>query len=199
MQSWLRPDTRRSAKFTHILSIGIGGSAIGPIIVADALGNPGADPLEIDFIDNTDPNGLARTLGKLASRLPATLCIVTSKSGSTPEPRNGMLLVGEAFRSKGLDFAKQAVAITMPGSQLDQTAAAQGWLARFPMFDWIGGRTSVLSAVGLVPCGSYRDWTSTVCSPALPPATRPPAATTCGATPRPSWPSCGITPLAAKA
>jgi glucose-6-phosphate isomerase len=39
----------------------------------------------------------------------------------------------------------------MPGSQMDHTAAAQGWLARFPMFDWVGGRTSVLSAVGLVP------------------------------------------------
>jgi glucose-6-phosphate isomerase len=43
------------------------------------------------------------------------------------------------------------VAITMPGSQLDHTAVEQGWLARFPMFDWVGGRTSVLSAVGLVP------------------------------------------------
>ncbi len=39
----------------------------------------------------------------------------------------------------------------MPGSQMDRTAAEQGWLARFPMFDWIGGRTSVLSAVGLLP------------------------------------------------
>jgi glucose-6-phosphate isomerase len=39
----------------------------------------------------------------------------------------------------------------MPGSQMDRTAAEQGWLARFPMFDWVGGRTSVLSAVGLLP------------------------------------------------
>jgi glucose-6-phosphate isomerase len=39
----------------------------------------------------------------------------------------------------------------MPGSQLDKTATAEGWLARFPMFDWIGGRTSELSAVGLLP------------------------------------------------
>jgi glucose-6-phosphate isomerase len=61
-----------------------------------------------------------------------------------------MLLVEEAFRRAELDFSKRAVAITMPGSQMDQTSAAQGWLARFPMFDWVGGRTSVLSAVGLV-------------------------------------------------
>jgi len=39
----------------------------------------------------------------------------------------------------------------MPGSRMDQTAAAEGWLARFPMYDWVGGRTSELSAVGLLP------------------------------------------------
>jgi len=50
-----------------------------------------------------------------------------------------------------LEFARHAVAITMPGSQLDRAASAEGWLARFPMFDWIGGRTSELSAVGLLP------------------------------------------------
>ena len=62
-----------------------------------------------------------------------------------------MLLVDEAFRKAELDFPKHAVAVTMPGSQLDRTATEQGWLARFPMFDWVGGRTSELSAVGLVP------------------------------------------------
>jgi glucose-6-phosphate isomerase len=143
--------TPAGVRFTHVLSIGIGGSALGPMFVADALGNPGNDPMKVDFIDNTDPDGIARALHGPAGRLHETLCIVTSKSGSTPEPRNGMLLVEEAFRKEELDFSKRAVAITMPGSQLDQTAAAQGWLARFPMFDWVGGRTSVLSAVGLVP------------------------------------------------
>jgi glucose-6-phosphate isomerase len=62
-----------------------------------------------------------------------------------------MLLVAEAYRKAGLEFAPHAVAITMPGSRLDRTAVAEGWLARFPMFDWVGGRTSELSAVGLVP------------------------------------------------
>src|SRR5207237_554314 len=42
-----------------------------------------------------------------------------------------------------------AVAVTGAGSELDRHAA--GWLARFPMFDWVGGRTSVMSAVGLLP------------------------------------------------
>jgi glucose-6-phosphate isomerase len=143
--------TPAGIRFTHVLSIGIGGSALGPEFVADALGNPGNDPMKVDFIDNTDPDGIARALRGPAGRLHETLCIVTSKSGSTPEPRNGMLLVEEAFRREELDFSKRAVAVTMSGSQLDHTAAAQGWLARFPMFDWVGGRTSVLSAVGLVP------------------------------------------------
>ena len=62
-----------------------------------------------------------------------------------------MLLVAEAFKAKGLNFAKQAVAITMPGSKMEKTATAEGWLAQFPMYDWVGGRTSELSAVGLLP------------------------------------------------
>ena len=141
---------RRARNFTSVLSIGIGGSALGPMFVADALGGT-SDKMQIHFIDNTDPDGLERTLRKLPAPLGRTLCLVTSKSGGTPEPRNAMLIVKAAYQSAGNDFAKHAVAITMPGSQLDQTAAAEKWLARFPMFDWIGGRTSVLSAVGLLP------------------------------------------------
>ena len=121
------------------------------MFVSDALGDPQSDPMKVNFIDNTDPDGIDRTLHGPASRLQETLCIVISKSGGTPDPRNAMLLVDEAFRKEELDFPKHAVAVTMPGSKLDRTAGAQGWLRRFPMFDWVGGRTSVLSAVGLVP------------------------------------------------
>jgi len=138
-------------KFTGILCIGIGGSALGPMFVADALGNPATDRMQIDFLDNTDPDGIARTFARLANRLSQTLCVVCSKSGGTPETRNGMLLSAEAYRNAGLEFAPHAVAITMAGSKLDATATAEGWLARFPMYDWVGGRTSELSAVGLLP------------------------------------------------
>jgi glucose-6-phosphate isomerase len=140
-----------AARFTRVLAIGIGGSALGPMFVADALGHPLQDRMQVDFVDNTDPDGIARILDGLSDQLAETLCIVTSKSGGTPETRNGMLLVAEAYRQAGLEFPPHAVAITMPGSHMDQLAATQGWLARFPMFDWIGGRTSVLSAVGLLP------------------------------------------------
>jgi glucose-6-phosphate isomerase len=145
----IRPPT--AARFTQVLSIGIGGSALGPMFVADALGDPAGNRMAVHFIDNTDPDGIARSLKGLAGRLGETLCLVTSKSGGTPDTRNGMLLVAEAYRQAGLEFGRHAVAITMPGSQMDRTAAGQSWLARFPMFDWVGGRTSVLSAVGLVP------------------------------------------------
>jgi glucose-6-phosphate isomerase len=148
----IRPPS--AARYTVVLCIGIGGSALGPMFVADALGDPTTDRMRIDFVDNTDPDGIDRALRRLKGRLPETLCLVASKSGGTPETRNGMLLVADAFRAGGLDFSKQAVAITMPGSRMDQTATGEGWLARFPMYDWVGGRTSELSAVGLLPAAS---------------------------------------------
>jgi glucose-6-phosphate isomerase len=59
-----------------------------------------------------------------------------------------MLEAAAAYQRAGLDFAKHAVAVTGDGSELDQHAAKQGWIKRFPMWDWVGGRTSVMSAVG---------------------------------------------------
>lgn len=140
-----------ASRFTDVLSIGIGGSALGPMFVADALGRADQDKMQIHFLDNTDPDGMARLLDSLRSRLGQTLCIVISKSGGTHETRNGMLAAQAAYQAAGFDFAQHAVAITMPGSQLDQLATSQGWVERFPMFDWVGGRTSELSTVGLLP------------------------------------------------
>ena len=137
-------------KFTDILSIGIGGSALGPQFVAAALA-PESAPLNIHFIDNTDPAGIDRTLAELKDRLGSTLVIVISKSGGTPETRNGMVEVQNAYRDRGLNFARYAVAVTGDGSKLYNVAKDEGWVATFPMRDWVGGRTSELSAVGLLP------------------------------------------------
>jgi glucose-6-phosphate isomerase len=137
-------------RFKQFLSIGIGGSALGPMFVADALGGP-ADRMRAHFIDNTDPDGIERILKSLQGKLSETLAIVTSKSGGTPETHNGMTLVAREYEREGLNFPEHAVAITMAGSKMDQLAAGQAWLERFPMFDWVGGRTSELSAVGLLP------------------------------------------------
>ncbi|MEL6490169.1 MAG: glucose-6-phosphate isomerase [Cyanobacteria bacterium J06621_3] len=136
-------------KFTDILSIGIGGSALGPQFVAEALA-PDQLPMNIHFIDNTDPAGIDRVLNRLGDRLKSTLVIITSKSGGTPETRNAMLEVKQRFNQLGLDFPSHAVAITMLGSKMDELERMEGWLAEFPMFDWVGGRTSEMSAVGLL-------------------------------------------------
>jgi glucose-6-phosphate isomerase len=133
-----------------VLSIGIGGSALGPMLVADALGHPSHDRMRVHFFDNTDPDGIERTLAGIEGKLERTLVLVISKSGGTPETSNGMKLAEAAFARSGVEFAPRAVAVTMPGSKLDQYSTAQGWMAKFPMFDWVGGRTSELSAVGLL-------------------------------------------------
>lgn len=140
----------KAARFTDIISIGIGGSALGPEFVAEALA-PDFPPLAIHFIDNTDPTGIDKILTHLRNKLSSTLVLVISKSGGTPEPRNGMLEVKKAYAGQNLDFANYAVAITMPGSKLDDQAKKENWLMRFPMYDWVGGRTSEMSTVGLVP------------------------------------------------
>lgn len=138
-------------RFTHLLVIGIGGSALGPQFVNHALGQPGADKMTVTFFDNTDPDGMDYVLGTLAGHLPRTLALVISKSGGTAETRNGMLEAAAAFKAAGLTPARHFVAVTGVGSKLDLLATKEGWLARFPMWDWVGGRTSELCAVGLLP------------------------------------------------
>jgi glucose-6-phosphate isomerase len=139
------------ARFSELLVIGIGGSALGPQFVSQALGRAGADKMAVHFLDNTDPDGFDTVLAGLAGKLPETLVVVISKSGGTAETRNGQLAAAAALRAAGLDPARHFAAVTGAGSRLDQTAEKEGWLGRFPMWDWVGGRTSELSAVGLLP------------------------------------------------
>jgi glucose-6-phosphate isomerase len=129
--------------------VGIGGSALGPQLVAHALA-PAVPPLEIDFLDNTDPDGMDRLFERIGAELATTVTLVISKSGGTKETRNGMLETAAAYKKMGVDFAKVAVAVTGVGSELDKHAIAGGWLARFPMWDWVGGRTSLMSTVGTI-------------------------------------------------
>ena len=138
-------------KFTDVLVIGIGGSALGPQFVARALGSVKSDAMKVHFFDNTDPAGMASVLEDLDGKLGTTLSVVISKSGGTPETRNGMLVAKAAYEKAGLSFAKHAVAVTGVDSKMDKQAVAEGWIVRFPMWDWVGGRTSETGPVGLVP------------------------------------------------
>ena len=144
----LRPE--RASRFENVLVVGIGGSALGPEFVAAALVSAG-DRMRPFFLDNTDPDGIDRVFDAIGDRLARTLTVVISKSGGTKETRNGMLEAKAQYERLGLSFGKHAVAVTGDGSELDKYAAQHGFLARFPMWDWVGGRTSELSAVGLLP------------------------------------------------
>ncbi|MGC6487030.1 MAG: glucose-6-phosphate isomerase [Planctomycetota bacterium] len=135
--------------FREVVLCGIGGSALGPMLLADALASSAA-PMSLTVLDNTDPDGIDAALARLGS-LQDALVVVISKSGGTPETRNGMLEVQRALEAEGLSLGPRAVAITTDGSKLHQRAAEEGWLQTFPMWDWVGGRTSVTSAVGLLP------------------------------------------------
>ena len=135
--------------FTKVVLCGIGGSALGPMLLADVFATAEA-PMTLCVLDNTDPDGIDRQLDRLGT-LQDALVIVISKSGGTPETRNAMLEVERACQEQGLAFGPRAVAVTTPGSKLAQRAAADGWVATFPMWDWVGGRSSIMSAVGLLP------------------------------------------------
>jgi glucose-6-phosphate isomerase len=137
-------------RFTQLLVVGIGGSALGPQLMTDALGTR-EDRMRVFFFDNTDPDGMDRVLAQIGDKLPETLTVVISKSGGTKETRNGMLEAERAYQARDLAFGAHAVAVTGANSELDTYAKKNGWLRTFPMWDWVGGRTSVLSAVGLLP------------------------------------------------
>ncbi|MGB3769045.1 MAG: glucose-6-phosphate isomerase, partial [Phormidesmis sp.] len=70
-------------RFTDVLSVGIGGSALGPQFVSKALASATPD-IDIHFIDNTDPTGIDHTFEEIGDRLKSTLVLVISKSGGTP-------------------------------------------------------------------------------------------------------------------
>ncbi len=135
--------------YTDVLHIGIGGSALGPQLLVDALAD--GSGLRIHFLDNTDPDGIERVLRTIGDRFRHTLVVVVSKSGGTAETANAAHVVTERLARRGLEVAGRCVAITSEGSALDRRANDDRWLRTFPMWDWVGGRTSITSAVGLLP------------------------------------------------
>jgi len=146
----IRP--KGAERFTGAVICGIGGSSLGPEFVSGALKEPG-DKMRLWFMDNTDPDGMDRIFAQVKERLGETLFIVISKSGGTIETRNCMLEAKAFCESNGASFCERAVCVSGAGSRLHRQAEAEGWLAFFPMWDWVGGRTSLLSAVGLLPLG----------------------------------------------
>ena len=146
----------QSQQFTTLLMVGIGGSALGPQFLVDAL-PPTDNGLSIRFLDNTDPDGFDVVLQSMVPQ--KTVVAVVSKSGGTKETRNAMLEVEAWYARNQLDFSKYAIAITVEGSKLDKMAESSGWITRLHLWNWVGGRTSITGVVGLLPLIFLnRDW-----------------------------------------
>ena len=141
--------SEQNLPFQHVLLIGIGGSVLGPQL-SHRVFLSSQNPLKFHFLDNTDPEGIHLILDLLKDFLAQTLVIVISKTGKTKETRNCVLEVQDAYQKQELRFGAHAIAITQPNSDLEQLAQQEQWLARFPLWDWVGGRTSITSSVGLL-------------------------------------------------
>ena len=136
--------------------VGIGGSALGPQLLMDALGQAD-DQMRILFIDNTDPDGMDRVFAQLDPI--STLVAVLSKSGGTKETRNAMLEIRRHFEKASVDFPSRAIAVTVEGSALHQLALNETWFGILPLWPWVGGRTSITGMVGLLPLSmAGLDW-----------------------------------------
>ncbi len=134
--------------FTTMIQVGIGGSDLGPRALCLALTAYGRSGRRADFISNVDPDDAAHVLAGVD--LSRTLVNVVSKSGTTLETVTNERLVREAFVREGLDPACHIIAVTGKGSPMDDAAR---YLAIFHMYDYIGGRYSATSMVGMVTLG----------------------------------------------
>ena len=137
--------------FEHLVVIGIGGSYLGTEFVSSALEVYAADNIKIHYLANVDTHNF----GQIASRInpETTLWIVISKSYTTAETMANANQARIFMEDKGLDPAKHFITVTSKGSPGDDPDAPI--LNSFHMFDFIGGRYSVTSAVGGVPLSLY--------------------------------------------
>lgn len=137
--------------FEHIVIIGIGGSYLGPEFVAAALKHLAIKKIQIHFLSNVD----IHNFGEIAASIDpeSTIWIVISKSYTTSETAANTNQAYEFMKQKGLDPAKHFVTVTSKGSPGDDPSNPV--IASFHMFDFIGGRYSVTSAVGGVPLSLY--------------------------------------------
>jgi glucose-6-phosphate isomerase len=129
-----------------VLTVGIGGSALGAATLADAL--PAADGPAAPVLDNADPATTAAVLDRLD--LDRTVLNVVSRSGTTAETLATFLRVREAMADAGVDWTERTLVTT--GTEGNLAALAERHdLPRLPVPTGVPGRFSVLSPVGLVP------------------------------------------------
>lgn len=152
----------RFAGFKHLLLLGIGGSALGPRALQKAFmpGQdwPGHDGPWLWIADNVDAPSLSGWMDKLPPE--ETLVVVISKSGGTIETMAQYFIVRDWLQSRlGERWTEHVLAVTDESKGALRQEADEKGLASLPVPDYLGGRFSVLSAVGMVPayfCGM--DW-----------------------------------------
>ncbi len=140
----------KGERFETLIHVGIGGSDLGPRSVYEALRPYGLTGRQVYFIANVDPDDSARVLSGI--HLERSLVCIVSKSGTTLETLTNEKLVREALRKAGLDPAKHCISVTGAGSPMDDPS---NYLQSFYMHDYIGGRYSSTSMVGVVMLGFY--------------------------------------------
>jgi len=133
--------------FRHVVVIGIGGSYLGTQFIAHALHHRANKGLQLHFLSNVDSHNFGEIAAKIDPE--ATLWIVISKSYTTAETLANTRQAYAFMESRRLDPARHVVTVTSKGSPGDDPENPV--LATFHMFDYIGGRYSVTSAVGGVP------------------------------------------------
>ncbi len=138
----------RGENFTTMIHLGIGGSDLGPRSIYEALCFYRQEGREVYFISNVDPDDAAAVLKKVD--LERTLVNIVSKSGATLETLTNEELVTSAFIKAGLDPTRHFLSVTGEGSSMDNP---DKYLRSFYMYDYIGGRYSSTSMVGLVMLG----------------------------------------------
>ena len=139
----------RAEGFTDVLLLGMGGSSLGPEVLAKTLGRVPSFP-RLHVLDSTDPAQIRRFADGVD--LAHTLFIVASKSGTTLEPNMlAEYFFATASAALGAGVGRHFVAITDPGSRLQKIAEEKNFRRVFFGIPAIGGRYSVLSKFGLVP------------------------------------------------
>ena len=132
--------------FTDVVNIGIGGSDLGPAMVTEAL-KFYKNHLNVHFISNVDGDHVLETIKHLNPE--TTLIVIVSKTFTTLETLSNALTVKEWFLKAGSekDIAKHFVAVSTNLQEIDKFGIDPDNV--FPMWDWVGGRFSLWSAVGL--------------------------------------------------
>jgi transaldolase / glucose-6-phosphate isomerase len=143
-------DDVKKARFKHALLLGMGGSSLCPEVLRMTFGKIRGYP-ELHVLDSTDPAQIKAVETKLD--LKSTLCIVSSKSGSTLEPNIYKQYFFERVKTKvgENEAGNRFIAITDPGSKLQQVAESDKFRKVFMGVPSIGGRYSALSNFGMVP------------------------------------------------